>query len=116
MEYADQSKIAKNLGDDTKPRYWRQYNRRKGKEIGNVLCTAITDINVRKDALSYILKGQFNVDISSDKVEKQLSVVDCITIRMKGGHGMSNRSFERMLKALVLFMKDSGKYLQLPPS
>ena len=97
------------LGDNTKPRYRRQYNQRKGKEIQNVLCTAIPDINVRKDVLSYILKGQFNVDICFDKVKKkQLSVVDCIAIRMKGGHGMSNRSFERMMKALVLFMKDNN--------
>ena len=27
---------------------------------------------------------------------------------MKGGHGMSNRSFERMMKAFVLFMKDNN--------
>ena len=102
-------KKPKKLGDNTKPRYRRQYIRRKGKEIENVLCTAIPDINVRKDVLSYILKGQFNVDICFDKVKKkQLSVVDCIAIRMKGGHGMSNRSFERMMKALVLFMKDNN--------
>ena len=35
-------------------------------------------------------------------------MVDCIVIRMKGGHCMSNRSFERMMKALVLFMKDNN--------
>ena len=35
-------------------------------------------------------------------------MVDCIAIRMKGGHGMSNGSFERMMKALVLFMKDNN--------
>ena len=102
-------KLPRKLGDDTKPRNRRQYIRNKGKEISNILCTAIPDINVRKDVLSYILKGQFNVDICFDKVKKkQLLVVDCITIRMKGGHGMSKRSFERMMKTLVLIMKDDS--------
>ena len=45
------------------------------------MCTAIPDINMRKDVLSYILKGQFNVGIYFDKVKKQLLVVDCIVIK-----------------------------------
>ena len=87
-------KKPKKLGDNTKPRHRRQYVRRNGKEIEHILCTAIQDINVRKDVLSSILKGKFNVDFCFDEVKKkQLSVVDCIVIIMKGGHGMSNRSF-----------------------
>ena len=61
-------KLPRKLGDDTKPRNRRQYIRNKGIEIVNVLCNAIPDINVRKDVLSYILKGQFNVDICFDKI------------------------------------------------
>ena len=42
-------------------------------------------------------------------------LVDCIAIRMKGGHYISNRSFERMIKALVLFMKDNNMLRVLDP-
>ena len=34
---------------------------------------------------------------------------------MKGGHYISNRSFERMIKALVLFMKDNNMLRVLDP-
>ena len=63
-------KLPRKLGDDTKSRNWRQYVLNKGKEMEIVLRTAIPDINMRKDVLSYILKGQFNVDIFLIKLKR----------------------------------------------
>ena len=81
----------------------------RGNEVYDVLCTTILDIDLRKDVLSYILKGKFGADIYFDKVKlQQLPVVNNIAVILKGGFGTSNRSFERMMKVMVLFIKDNN--------
>ena len=46
--------LPQKLNEKTKPRYCREYIRKRGKEMHNVLCTAIPDVDIRKQVLSSI--------------------------------------------------------------
>jgi len=75
----------------------------------NILSTAIPDSDIRKNVLSNILKRNYGGDVYFDKVKKQqISVVDCVAIRMRGGYGVSNLAANRMLQDVVRFFKDNN--------
>jgi hypothetical protein len=97
-------KVAKprKLKDDTKPSSRRRYIRKKSKEMHNVISAAIPDSDIRKDVMSNILKRNYGADIYFDEVkQRQVSVQDCIAIRMRGGHGISNSAANKMLQDVV---------------
>ena len=98
--------LPQKLSENPKPRSRRVYIRKRGKEVHNILCTAIPDVDIRKQVLSSILKHNYNADIYFDKVKRQqLLVVDCIAIRIKNGHAISNEAVCRLLE-------DYNRYLQ----
>ena len=96
----------KKLKDDSKPSSQRRYIRNKSKEMCSVLSAAIPNSDLRKDVLSYILKRNYSADVYFDEVKQQkLSVEDCIAVRMRGGHGVSNGALDKMLQDFVRFLK-----------
>ena len=100
----------------TQPSSWNQRRKDRknklalvrswGDEMNNAFETAIPDIELMKDVLSYILKEKFGADVYLDKVkQQQILIIYNIACRMEGGSGMANIAYERMMQAFVVYMK-----------
>ena len=71
--------------------------------------TAIPDIELMTDVLSYILKGKFDVDVYFDKVkQQQVPIIYTIACSMEAGSDMANIVYKRMMKAFVLYFTDNN--------
>ena len=77
--------------------------------MNNVFDIVISDNELMKDVLSYILKEKFVADVYFDKVKlQQIPIVYNIACRMEGGSDMANIAYKRMMKAFVLYLNDNS--------
>ena len=77
--------------------------------MNNVFETAIPDIELMKDVLSYILKEKFGADVYFDKAkQQQVPIVYNIACRIEGGSDKGNVAYERQMKAFVLYLTDNN--------